>query len=137
MRFHQRVPVRFRDLDAMGHVHHSVPLLYIEEARAAYWRAVAGRETVADIDYLMGEVSLRYHRPIRYPDDIDVALRVSELGTKSFRMEYEVRSGTGELLVSGTSVQVLYDYTAGRSVPIPATLRTRIEAYESEGSRAS
>ena len=137
MRFHQRVPVRFRDLDAMGHVHHSVPLLYIEEARSAYWRAVAGRETVADIDYLMGEVSLRYHRPIRYPDDIDVALRVSELGTKSFRMEYEVRSGTGELLVSGTSVQVLYDYTAGRSVPIPATLRTRIEAYESEGSRAS
>ena len=121
----------------MGHVHHSVPLLYIEEARAAYWRAVAGRETVADIDYLMGEVSLRYHRPIRYPDDIDVALRVSELGTKSFRMEYEVRSGTGELLVSATSVQVLYDYTAGRSVPIPATLRTRIEAYESEGSRAS
>jgi acyl-CoA thioester hydrolase len=136
VRFHQRVPVRFRDLDAMGHVHHSVPLLYIEEARAAYWRAVAGRETVADIDYLMGEVSLRYHRPIRYPDDIDVALRVSELGTKSFRMEYEVRSGTGELLVSGTSVQVLYDYAAGRSVPIPATLRARIEAYEGEGSRA-
>jgi acyl-CoA thioesterase FadM len=38
--------------------------------------------------------------------------------------------------VSGTSVQVLYDYAAGRSVPIPATLRARIEAYEGEGSRA-
>ena len=45
MRFHHAVAVRFRDLDAMRHVHHTAPLLYIEEARAAYWRAVAGRTT--------------------------------------------------------------------------------------------
>ena len=80
MRFHHRVTVRFRDLDAMGHVHHGEPLLYLEEARAAYWREVAGRATVADIDYVMGEVTVRFHRRITYPDTLDVALRVSRLG---------------------------------------------------------
>lgn len=131
MRFHQPVRVRFRDLDAMRHVHHTAPLLYIEEARAAYWRAVAGRETIADIDYVIGEAALRYHAPIHYPDTIDVAVRVSEIGTRSFRMEYELRGSAGELLVSGSTVQVLFDYGAGRSVPIPASLRARIEAFES------
>ncbi|HSJ15089.1 MAG TPA: thioesterase family protein [Longimicrobiales bacterium] len=130
MRFQHRVPVRFRDLDAMGHVHHSAPLLYIEEARAAYWRSVAGRASVADIDYVMGEVSLRFHREIHYPAELVIGLRVSELGGSSFRMEYEVRDEAGELLVSGTSVQVLYDYEARRSTPIPAALRGRIETYE-------
>jgi acyl-CoA thioester hydrolase len=131
MRFQLPVRVRFRDLDAMRHVHHTAPLLYIEEARAAYWRVVAGRETIDDIDYVVGEVALRYHAPIHYPDTIDVGVRVSEIGTRSFRMEYELHGSGGELLVSGSTVQVLFDYAAGTSVPIAASLRERIEAFES------
>ena len=44
------VDVRFRDIDAMGHAHHSLPLVYWEEARARYWRDVAGRRDTGDID---------------------------------------------------------------------------------------
>lgn len=129
-RFHHGVDVRFRDVDAMGHAHHSLPLVYLEEARAAYWREVAGRATVADIDYVMGEVKVRFHRRIEYPDTLDVAVRVSRVGGKSFEMVFEIRSGDGELVASGTTVQVMYDYRAGSAVAIPAELRQRIEAYE-------
>jgi acyl-CoA thioester hydrolase len=133
VRFRHSVPVRFRDLDAMGHVHHSAPLLYLEEARAAYWRAVAGRATVSDIDYVLGDVSLRYHEPIYYPDQLDVAVCVSVIGTKSFRMSYEVRGASGKVLVSGSTVQVLFDYERGASVAIPDELRQRIEVFERGG----
>jgi acyl-CoA thioester hydrolase len=40
--FRTSVPVRFRDLDAMGHAHHTLPLIYLEEARAAFWRELKG-----------------------------------------------------------------------------------------------
>ena len=130
MRFHLRVPVRFRDLDALGHVHHTAPLLYLEEARAAYWRQVAGRELVSDIDYVMGDVAIRYHRRIEYPATVDVGLRVVELGTKSFRMEFEICDADGELLVSGATVQVLFDYGSGAAAPIDDVLRARLLAYE-------
>ena len=130
MRFRLRVPVRFRDLDALGHVHHTAPLLYLEEARAAYWREVAGRQRVGEIDYVMGDISIRYHRRIGYPATVEVGVRVAELGTKSFRMEFEIRDEAGELLVSGSTVQVLFDYGSGGAAPIDAALRARLLAYE-------
>src|SRR4051812_31281824 len=109
--FTRDVQVRFRDLDPMGHVHHSVPLLYFEEVRAAYWREVAGRADVQAIDYVMAGFTVRYHARTHYPETLRVSVRVSRLGGKSIEMEYESRSGsTGELLVSGHSVQVMFDY---------------------------
>jgi acyl-CoA thioester hydrolase len=130
-RFHHAVDVRFRDLDSMGHAHHSLALIYVEEARAAYWRDVAGRQGIDAIDYVLAEVTVRYHRRITFPDRLDVALRVSRLGGKSFTMEYEVRSADGSLLASATTTQVAYDYAAGASKPLDPAVRARIEAFES------
>ncbi|HEX7091577.1 MAG TPA: thioesterase family protein [Longimicrobiales bacterium] len=132
MRFRHAVEVRFRDLDAMGHAHHTLPLIYFEEARAAYWREVAGRAGVEDVDYVIGEVQVRFHQRIRYPARLEVGARVSRIGGKSFVMEYELRSAEGELLATGRTVQVMYDYAAGRSIPVPSELKERILAFEGE-----
>ncbi len=51
-RFRYAVDVRFRDLDPMGHAHHSLPLIYFEEARAAYWRDVVGQGGLTGIGTL-------------------------------------------------------------------------------------
>ena len=46
-------------------------------------------------------------------------------------MEYESRSGsTGELLVSGHSVQVMFDYDAQQSMTIPDELRRRLQEFD-------
>lgn len=129
-RFRHPVEVRFRDLDPMGHAHHTLPLIYFEDARAAYWREVAGRPDVEAIDYIMGEFHVRYHARIRYPGHLDVGVRVERLGTRSFTMAYEVRDADGVLLASGRSEQVMFDYANDASVAIPAPVRERIEAFE-------
>lgn len=129
-RFRRFVDVRFRDLDAMGHAHHTLPLVFLEEVRAAYWREVAGRAGLRDIDYVMAEVTVRYHRRIEWPARVDVGIRVSRLGDKSFTMEFEILGEDGEPVASGATVQVSYDYEAGTSRPIPTELRSRIEAFE-------
>ena len=127
MRFRHAVEVRFRDLDPMGHAHHTLPLIYFEEARAAYWREVAGRSGVEDVDYVIGEAQVRFHQRIRYPARLEVGVRVSRIGGKSFVMEYELRSAEGELLATGRTVQVMYDYGAARPVPIPAEIREKMQ----------
>lgn len=129
-RFVHEVEVRFRDLDPMGHAHHSLPLMYWEEARARYWREVAGRETVDAIDYVMGEFTLRYHHRILFPARLRAGVRVTRLGRSSFDMSYGLWSGTGRLLSSGSSTQVMFDYDAGRSRPIDEETRRRIERFE-------
>ncbi len=129
-RFEHEVAVRFRDLDPMGHVHHSLPLMYWEEARARYWRTVAGRETVESIDYVMGEFTLRYHQRILYPAILVAGVRTTRLGRSSFDMEYGLWDDDGRLLSSGTSRQVLFDYDAGRSRPMDDETRQSIATFE-------
>ena len=129
-RFHHSVQVRFQDIDVGGHAHHSKALCYFEEARAAYWREVAGRGTPEDVDYILAEARVRYHARVVYPGRLSVGTRVSVLSKKHFVMEYEVRSSEGELLVSGSTVQVMYDYAAGASQRVPPELAERIRALE-------
>src|SRR5512143_471107 len=116
-RFRHAVEVRYRDLDPAGHVHHTLAAVYFEEARAAYWREVAGRPGIEDVDYVLAELTLRFHQRIRYPQTLEVLARVTRLGVKSWAMVYELHSAAGELLASGESVQVAYDYAAGAGVP--------------------
>lgn len=129
-RFVHPVEVRFRDLDPMGHAHHSLPLIYWEEARARYWREVAGRPDVADIDYVMGEVTVRYVRRILFPGTLSAGVRVTRLGGRSFGMEYALWDSEDRLLSTGSSAQVMFDYAAGRAVPLDDATRARIEAFE-------
>jgi acyl-CoA thioester hydrolase len=109
-----RVPVRFRDLDPMGHAHHTLPLIYLEEARAAFWREIRGSAALDAIDYVMAEVTVRFHARIMYPGEVDVALCVRSIGNSSFTTDFEIAGADGELLASGRAVQVAYDYGTGR-----------------------
>src|SRR5262245_14078556 len=127
--FYYEVPVRFHDLDALGHAHHSLPLIYIEEARAAWWREIVGQHNLDSIDYVLGQLTVSFRQRILYPGCVRVALRVSRLGNSSFTIEYELRSEAGELLATAETVQVMYDYTARNAKPIPEAIRQRLTAH--------
>lgn len=129
-RFQYGVDVRFKDVDIGGHAHHSHALVYFEEARAAYWREVAGKEGLDGIDYILAEAHLRYHQRVLWPQRLQVGVRVSRLGKRHFEMSYEVRGTGGELLVSGTTTQVMYDYAAGSAKPIPDAVRESLAAWD-------
>jgi acyl-CoA thioester hydrolase len=124
------VDVRFKDIDFGGHAHHSLALVYFEEARASYWREVAGRGGVDDVDYILAEARVRYHARILYPQRLAVGVRVSSMGKKHFVMEYLVRGPDGEELASGETTMVMFDYRARKTKPIPAEIRSRIQAHE-------
>ncbi len=124
------VDVRFRDIDVGGHAHHSQALIYFEEARATYWQEVVGRPAMDELDFVLAEVRVRYHQRIVYPARLVVGVRVSLLGKKHFEMTYRVEGSDGDALVSGESVQVMYDYEAGKSVAMPEGIRERIEAAD-------
>jgi acyl-CoA thioester hydrolase len=129
-KFSYRVPVRFHDLDAMGHAHHTLPVIYFEEARAAYWREVAGRASVHDIDYVLAEIRVQFKERILYPATLTVRAGVTHVGNASFTMSYELVDEDGAVLATGESVQVMFDYQHGRSMRMPQETRSRIEQFE-------
>lgn len=129
-RFRHPVEVRFKDIDIGGHAHHSHALVYMEEARAAYWREVAGRPSIDEVDYILAEARVRYLARILYPQRLAVGVRVSRLGSRRFDMEYEVVGEKGDVLAEGATTQVMYDYEAGATTTMPGALRSAIEAFD-------
>ncbi len=128
-RFTHPVTVRFRDIDIGGHAHHADALIYFEEARWAYWMEVVG-QGLEEMDYVMAECRVRWHARVLWPQVVTVGVRVVRVGRKHFEMEYEVRSGDGAKLQSGSTVQVMFDYETGTSKRMPEELRTVLAAYD-------
>lgn len=114
----------------MGHAHHTLPIIYFEEARAAYWRQIAGRPSVSDIDYVIAEVRVQFKQRVLYPADLIVRMGVTHVGNASFVMQYELTDSDGAVFATGETVQVMYDYATSRAMRLPDDLRGRIEAFE-------
>ena len=126
-RFVYRLEVRFRDCDPMGHANNAVYLTYLEQTRFAHWRSLWGFGSPQLPEGLPGvilaHVECDYKRPARYGDVLEIRLTVAEIGRSSFRYEYEIVDEQGRTVVTAKTVQVMYDYAAGKSVPIPDTIR--------------
>lgn len=129
------IPVRFRDTDGMGHVNNAVYLTYLEMAREQYWREVFGLTDYRGVDIIMARVEIDFRAPIVPGDTIVVGLRASALGLKSFDFQYEGwRTADGVVVFASRSVQVMYDYAAGRPKELSPEARAKILAFEAPGS---
>lgn len=129
--FSLELEVRFRDLDAMGHVNNAVFLTYFESARLAWWLHLNGRDSLRGMDMILARVELDYRAPLGYRDRIEVSVRCASLKRSSFVVEQAitVRDG-GRVAAEARKVCVYYDFAAGRSQPIPDALRARILAQD-------
>jgi acyl-CoA thioester hydrolase len=121
--FVHRERVRFRDVDAMGHVNNAVFLTYLEEARIAY--LLRFEATVKEMILARAEIDFR--SPLRSGVDIEIGVRPASVGTKSFQLEYEIRSGD-TVAAEAKTVIVSYDYESGRAVELPETWREALAA---------
>jgi acyl-CoA thioester hydrolase len=120
--------VRFRDIDAMGHVNNAVYATYLEQARTAYFHEVL-EERLDEVSTVLANLELSYERPITLGQAVRVVVRVADLGASSLPMTYEVLAD-GERAAAGETVQVFVDSEAGESIPIPDRIRERIVAFE-------
>jgi len=130
--FHYRIEVRFRDLDALGHVNIAVYATYFESARIAYYQRLVGG-SLDRLGIILAELTISYKAPAHFGDELLVGVRVSKIGGKSFTMDYAIaRVGDGALIATGQSVLVAYDYAAGRSVPVSDEFRVRVAEMQGE-----
>jgi acyl-CoA thioester hydrolase len=120
------IQVRFRDLDALGHVNNAVYLTYLEVARAAYFSRLEP-DWVGKGHFILARAEVDFLRPILLQDPVEVGVRVVRLGRSSFDMEYLLLAA-GEEAARGKTVQVWLE--GGRPAPLPQEVRARIAELE-------
>jgi acyl-CoA thioester hydrolase len=142
------VEVRFRDLDAMGHVNSAVFLTYFEQARLGFWLAIhpgpapEGAVDPAAIGFVVARAECDYASPAKLGERLLVGCRAGDFGTSSFAFDYRIVAAGGgavdaevRLVASGRTVQVAWDRDSGRKVHVPEELKKRIDAFQHPESK--
>ncbi|WP_306397828.1 acyl-CoA thioesterase [Telluria beijingensis] len=123
-----RMPIRWGDMDAMGHVNNTNYFRYIESARIAWLEQVGGLPDARGEGPVIVNASMNFLKQLTYPADIEVRTFVSPPGRSSVEVSHEIRlvdaeGQPGELHAEGAAKVVWVDFTVGKSAPLPEVLR--------------
>jgi acyl-CoA thioester hydrolase len=124
----KEIEIRWRDLDAYGHVNHAVFATYLEEVRDEWLERALGRE--GDLwDYVVARVAIDYRRELRLEDDrVRARCGLDSLGTSSVRTREAVVVADGQVAAEAEAVLVARDPETRRPRPLTESERTRLEA---------
>jgi len=121
------VPLRFRDVDAFGHVYHGAFLTLLDEARTAWLRDVLGLH--APSDHVIARVELDYVSSIVAADEaVRAEIALERVGTSSLTLAETMRVRDGRVVSRGRVVIVLRDVQRGVSRPLTDDERARAVA---------
>jgi len=128
------IPVRFADLDAMGHVNNSRYLTFYEEARSAWFRDCVGMPADSTaFPVIVARVELDFVMPITPGQNVYVATRCVEMGHKSMILEGKISTDAAmqKIVSRYKCILVHYDYKKSISTPLPDAFKRKVEHYES------
>ncbi|MDB5009694.1 MAG: fadM 1 [Mucilaginibacter sp.] len=126
------IHIRFSDIDAVGHVNNAIYLTYFEIARFNYWKNVT-KWDLSENGIIVGKTEVNYLKPVTLHDEIACYVRVVRIGNSSFDVMHilvKITEKGEEICTTGKTVCISYDYTANKSVKIPAIFREKMIEFD-------
>jgi acyl-CoA thioester hydrolase len=118
--------LRFRDLDAFGHVYHAEYLTLLDEARAKWFGDVMGLTNPSD--YVVVHLEIDYDSSLTRADHaVRVEFVLERLGTTSLTLGETMHAQDDRVVARSRTVVVLRDVTSGRSRSLEGGERSRAE----------
>jgi acyl-CoA thioester hydrolase len=123
----ERIPIRWGDMDAMGHVNNTVYFRYMEQARISWFDALVPEEEAwKSTGIVIANASCNFKRAMTYPGTVEVKLYTDPPGGSSVGTHYEMLIG-GELYADGAAMVVFIDLRRQKAVRIPEAIRSRLQ----------
>ncbi|AWV85216.1 acyl-CoA thioesterase [Acinetobacter radioresistens] len=121
--------VAWGDMDAFGHVNNVIYYRYIESARICYLDVL--NIFKLDINTVVASSQCKYLKPVFYPDQLKIGVRVEEIRNSAFRMNYLIWSSAQQQNVAlGEAVIVCVDKENMQKTLIPEIIREKIIKIE-------
>jgi acyl-CoA thioester hydrolase len=120
-----QVRVRYKDTDTMSVVYYGNYLTYFEVGRVEYLRErqLPMSEVDKRIHMPVVEAFVKYVKPARLDDLLEISSRVSERRRASFTFSYEIRNEAKELVATGFTRHACWDPATSKMIPLPDWLK--------------
>lgn len=124
------IRVRYQETDCMKVVYYSNYLVYFEIGRVEYLRhqGLAISEIDRRLHMPVVDARVRYLKPARLDDLLEVRCWVSERRRASFTFAYEIVNEAGETIATGTTLHACMDPSTGKMIGLPAWLQAILPA---------
>ena len=119
------IPIRWGDMDAMGHVNNTIYFRYLEIIRIEWMHSIGGALDPRGVGPVIVNAFCNFIRQLEYPGDVLARHYVANPGRTSFDtfVTLERTDEPGVLYATGGATTVWIDYPTKRSVPLPEKLR--------------
>lgn len=123
-----RVPMRWGEMDALGHMNNVSYFRYFEQARISWFDSLKIDYRPGSEGPILGTINCRYVRPAIYPVELEVTSYVGKPGRSSFAMYHELYRADDPqtLYAEAEAVMVWIDISEGRSRPLPDWIRAEL-----------
>jgi len=122
------IPMRWGDMDAMGHINNTLYFRYMEIARLQWFGELGLPANPQGLGPVIANAFCNFIRQLEYPGDVLVDTFVGAMGRSSFDTYHTLRRTDTPDTVSanGGATVVWVDFPAQRSVPVPESVRQRL-----------
>jgi len=126
--FESVIPIRWGDMDAMGHVNNAVYFRYMETTRIDWCLSLGCMPEQAAQGPVVVNAYCSFVKQLRYPGDVRVKHYVTTVGKTSLDtfVTMERSDDPGTIWAEGGARMVWIEFASNRSVPLPGWLRERI-----------
>ncbi len=119
------VPIRWGDMDAMGHVNNTVYFRYFEIVRVAWLARIGCPPNPAGEGPVIVNAFCNFIQQLEYPGEVVARIHVAHVGRTSFDtyLTLERSDRPGVVYAEGGAKTVWVDFPKQKSAPIPDWLR--------------
>jgi YbgC/YbaW family acyl-CoA thioester hydrolase len=131
--------VQFYETVTAGIVHFSWFFRYMEEAEHALWReaGLSIHPEVSDIGWPRVAAACEFHRALKFEQEFDVTIRVSEVTRRTISYTCEMTQGDRKIATGTLKIACVSKLPDGsmRSVDIPEDVAARVKPFDNRASR--
>lgn len=119
------IPIRWGDMDAMGHVNNTLYFRYFETVRIEWMRTLGATLKPEGVGFVIVNAFCNFIRQLEYPGDIRARQYIGEVGRSSFDtfVTLEREDEPGVIYATGGATTVWLDIAAKKTLPLPEWLR--------------
>lgn len=119
------VPIRWGDMDGMGHVNNTVYLRYMETARIKMMEDQGFATDRQGVGFVIANIFCNFIQQLEYPGDVLMRTFVGAIGNSSFDLYHEMlrTDGGDKVYANGGETMVWVDFPRQKSLPLPQELR--------------